>query len=128
MSLGLSTEKFLLIGLLAVFLLGPERLPGLAAHLARIVSGLRQFANDAKGRLKEEMGSDYDDVDWTKLDPRRYDPRRIIREALIDAESPPVASSRLVLDRADTDSAAAPTTPKSGTPDPRVEPSQVKGE
>ena len=30
------------------------------------------------------MGEDFDDVDWRTLDPRQYDPRRIIREALLD--------------------------------------------
>ena len=30
------------------------------------------------------MGSEFDDVDWQKLDPRQYDPRRIIKEALLD--------------------------------------------
>ena len=30
------------------------------------------------------MGPEFDEVDWKKLDPRQYDPRRIIREALLD--------------------------------------------
>lgn len=38
----------------------------------------------ARTRVKEEMGEDFDDVDWRTLDPRQYDPRRIIREALLD--------------------------------------------
>lgn len=32
--------------------------------------------------MREELGPDFDDMDWKKLDPRQYDPRRIIREAL----------------------------------------------
>ncbi len=32
------------------------------------------------------MGPEFDDLDWKKLDPRQYDPRRIIREALTDDE------------------------------------------
>jgi sec-independent protein translocase protein TatB len=39
------------------------------------------MTRDAKQRLREEVG---DDVDWQQLDPRRYDPRRIVREALLD--------------------------------------------
>jgi sec-independent protein translocase protein TatB len=42
------------------------------------------MADGAKERLREEMGPDFDDVDWKKLDPRQYDPRRIIRQALDD--------------------------------------------
>jgi sec-independent protein translocase protein TatB len=83
-SFGLTFEKLLLIGLIAVILIGPDRLPGYAAQFGRFVRTLRDMANGAKTRMREEMGPDYDDVDWKKLDPRQYDPRRIIREALID--------------------------------------------
>jgi Sec-independent protein translocase protein TatA len=83
---GLTFEKLLLIGVIAVFLLGPERLPGYAAKLAQLVRTVRDMANGAKARMKDEMGDDFDDVDWKKLDPRQYDPRRIIREALLDDE------------------------------------------
>ena len=83
---GLTFEKILLIGIVAVFLLGPERLPHYAAQLARLVKHLRDLANGAKDRMRDEMGPDFDDVDWKKLDPRQYDPRRIIREALADDE------------------------------------------
>jgi sec-independent protein translocase protein TatB len=34
--------------------------------------------------MKDELGEGFEDLDWKKLDPRQYDPRRIIREALLD--------------------------------------------
>jgi sec-independent protein translocase protein TatB len=37
------------------------------------------------------LGPDFDDMDWKKLDPRQYDPRRIIREAL--KEDPAAAAA-----------------------------------
>ncbi len=83
-SFGLSFEKILVIAVIAVFLLGPDRLPHYAAQLGRLVRRLRSVANGARDRLREEMGPDFDDVDWKKLDPRQYDPRRIIREALLE--------------------------------------------
>lgn len=86
MSWGLTFEKLLLIGLIAVILIGPDRLPGYAAQFGRLIRSLRDMASGAKDRMREEMGPDYDDVDWKKLDPRQYDPRRIIREALVDEE------------------------------------------
>ncbi|MET0589592.1 MAG: twin-arginine translocase TatA/TatE family subunit [Naasia sp.] len=81
---GLTFEKLLLIGLIAVFILGPDRLPQAAATLARLVRQLKNFADGAKTRVRDEMGPEFDEVDWKKLDPRQYDPRRIIREALAD--------------------------------------------
>lgn len=86
MVFGLTFEKLLIIGVIAVFLLGPERLPHYAAQLGRLVRSLRDMATGAKDRMREEMGPDFDDVDWKKLDPRQYDPRRIIREALVDVD------------------------------------------
>jgi sec-independent protein translocase protein TatB len=89
---GLTFEKLLLIGVLAVFLLGPERLPRYAAGLARLVKGIRNMASGAKDRMRNEMGDDFDDVDWRKLDPRQYDPRRIIRDALKEDAAPTAAA------------------------------------
>lgn len=88
MSFGLTFDKLLIIGIIAVFLLGPERLPYYASQLARLVKSARNMANGAKERMREEMGPDFDDIDWKKLDPRQYDPRRIIREALIEDDTP----------------------------------------
>ncbi|MCL1868821.1 MAG: twin-arginine translocase TatA/TatE family subunit [Promicromonosporaceae bacterium] len=73
----------LIIIVLALVLIGPERLPQYAAQLARLVKRLKEFAADAKERVTEELGVDAD-VDWSKLDPRQYDPRRIVRDALLD--------------------------------------------
>ena len=86
---GLSSEKLLILGLLAVFILGPERLPGYAKSLANLVKSMRRMSENAKTQLKEELGDEYEEVDWRKLDPRQYDPRRIIREALSDEFSAP---------------------------------------
>lgn len=67
-----------------VFLVGPDRLPAYSAKLARLVRSLRQMASGAKERMRDELGPDFDEMEWKKLDPRQYDPRRIIREALVE--------------------------------------------
>ncbi|MEY4554743.1 MAG: hypothetical protein RL197_1170 [Actinomycetota bacterium] len=81
---GLSGEKLLILGIIAVIVLGPERLPEYAKGLANIIKSLRRMANGAKTQMKDELGEDFEDLDWRKLDPRQYDPRRIIREALTE--------------------------------------------
>ncbi|QEO09623.1 sec-independent translocase [Protaetiibacter larvae] len=92
MSFGLTFDKLIIILVIAVFLVGPERLPGYAAQLARLTRSLRNMANGAKDRMREEMGPEFDEVDWAKLDPRKYDPRRIIRDALLEDEPAAVAA------------------------------------
>ncbi|MBQ9917227.1 Sec-independent protein translocase TatB [Microbacterium proteolyticum] len=92
MFFGLTIEKLLLIGVIAALIIGPERLPKYAESLARLSKRAREAMQGAKTRMRDEMGPDFDDVDWRKLDPRQYDPRRIIREALL--EDTPTATMR----------------------------------
>lgn len=47
------------------------------------------MAAGAQGQLREELGPEFDDLNWNKLDPRQYDPRRIIRDALAEDASEP---------------------------------------
>jgi sec-independent protein translocase protein TatB len=42
------------------------------------------MAASAQDKVREELGPEFDEVDWRALDPRQYDPRRIVREALTD--------------------------------------------
>jgi sec-independent protein translocase protein TatB len=84
---GLSFDKILVIGVVAIMILGPQKLPYYATQLAKLVKNVRTYANGASQRMREEMGPDFDDIDWKKLDPRQYDPRRIIREALFDPDA-----------------------------------------
>lgn len=81
---GINTPELLLILLLAVLVIGPTRLPGYVDKLKNLIREVRKMASGARETIKEEAGVDIDDIDWKKLDPRQYDPRRIIREALID--------------------------------------------
>jgi sec-independent protein translocase protein TatB len=76
--------EFILLIVLAVVILGPERLPEYAAKLGRFVRQAKMMAESAKGQLREQMGPEFDDINWRQYDPRQYDPRRIVREALLD--------------------------------------------
>lgn len=82
----LQGSEILLLLVFAVIILGPHRLPEYAAKLAHGVRALRDLAEGARSQIKEEMGPAFDDVDWRTLDPRQYDPRRIVREALASPE------------------------------------------
>ncbi|MFG6445269.1 Sec-independent protein translocase TatB [Microbacterium sp. P06] len=118
MFFGLTIEKLLLIGVIAALLIGPERLPRYAEGLARLTTRAREMLQGARSRVRDEMGSEFDDVDWRKLDPRQYDPRRIIREALLD--DAPVASVQAASVAATM--AAAGTEPTRGAFTPDVRP------
>lgn len=116
LNVGLTFEKLLIILVIAVFVVGPDRLPVYSQKLAQLVKSLKQMATGAKDRMREEMGPEFDEVDWRKLDPRQYDPRRIIRDALLEDENAPAvapaavnstARDRSVTDTANTDGTAS---------------------
>ncbi|MDF2991096.1 MAG: Sec-independent protein secretion pathway component [Microbacterium sp.] len=85
---GLTFEKLLLVGVLAAVILGPHRLPALVAGVAALVRGLRRTVDAARLRAATELGVPADTARWRALDPRQYDPRRIIAEVLA---APPAA-------------------------------------
>ena len=78
---GINSWEFVILALVAVMVIGPERLPEYARQLRAWVIKGRQFFEQGKQQIKEEVG---EDIDWKSLDPRQYDPRRIVREALYE--------------------------------------------
>lgn len=84
---GINGGELVLLLLLAAVVVGPERLPRYAEQLAQSVRTWRATLRTTKDRLSAELGED--DVDWTALDPRRYDPRRIVRDALLEPDEAP---------------------------------------
>jgi sec-independent protein translocase protein TatB len=111
MFFGLTIEKLLLIGVIAAFVVGPERLPRYAENLASLTKRAREWISTARTRVKDEMGDDFADVDWRTLDPRQYDPRRIIREALLDDAPVPTTTAAATAPAAATVMTAEPPTP-----------------
>jgi sec-independent protein translocase protein TatB len=82
---GINIAELSIIIVIALVVIGPERLPQYASSLGRAVRDGRRMALGMREQVREELGPDFDDVDWRKLDPRQYDPRRIVREALSEA-------------------------------------------
>lgn len=77
-------DEFIVILVIAVLVIGPERLPQYVKTVTEFVRGAKKFMNQTKESLDKELGPEFADVDWQKLDPRQYDPRKIVRDALIE--------------------------------------------
>ncbi|PZS19685.1 MAG: Sec-independent protein translocase TatB [Pseudonocardiales bacterium] len=59
---GLSVEKLFILAVVALFVLGPERLPAAAAWLARTVRQIRDYAGEANEKLRHELGPEFDEI------------------------------------------------------------------
>ncbi|MDO4254107.1 MAG: sec-independent translocase [Kocuria sp.] len=83
---GISGAEAIVLIVVALLVIGPERLPEYAQKLKEAVKAVRRYASGARDDLRETLGPEVTDVDWRKLDPRQYDPRTIVREALAEAD------------------------------------------
>ena len=79
---GINGNEFLVIILVAVIVVGPQRLPEYTRKLTQMVLQLRVFLDNARSQIAEEVGPEMADLDLSSLDPRQYDPRKIVRDAL----------------------------------------------
>jgi sec-independent protein translocase protein TatB len=112
-----SLDKVVVILLVVVLLVGPKRLPEYAARLAQIVKRLRVMADGAQARVRDELGPDFEDLDWKKLDPRQYDPRQIIRDSLLgEVSSPATVGTRLPNPFDEVEPAPGPAVESSDSP------------
>ncbi|WP_062379909.1 twin-arginine translocase TatA/TatE family subunit [Demequina pelophila] len=89
--LDINGGEFVVLVLVAIVVVGPERLPEYARQLRTLVVRGRDLLTESKQTIRAEMG---DEVDWRELDPRQYDPRRIVREALAEPSASDVAARR----------------------------------
>lgn len=113
---GINGPEFILLLVIGILVIGPQRLPEYTQKLTNIVKELRRMATGAREQLKEETGVDLNEVDWRKYDPRQYDPRKIIREALLEEAPAPAA---VTAGAASAASAATPVPPPA--PERRIE-------
>jgi sec-independent protein translocase protein TatB len=86
--LDISGPDFLVLIVAALFILGPERLPGAARWLGQTVRKVREYATGARDQLAAEVGDDFDDLrkplqDLARL--RNGDARRVLAQQLLDA-------------------------------------------
>ncbi|MDQ1704904.1 MAG: sec-independent protein translocase protein TatB [Frankiaceae bacterium] len=76
-------SELIVLAIVGLLVLGPDRLPKAAADAARMLRQLRGMARNATADLKAELGPEMADLDLASLHPRR-----IVQSALWDDEEP----------------------------------------
>src|SRR3954449_5737730 len=64
-------SELMVLAIIGLIVLGPERLPKAAADAARLLRQLRTMARSATADLKAELGPEMADLDLASLHPRR---------------------------------------------------------
>jgi sec-independent protein translocase protein TatB len=80
-----------LIGLavLAMILIGPERLPNFAVDAAKFVKKVREMATNATNELKENLGPGFEDLKPTDLNPKTFIQKQLSN--VLDDDGSPAA-------------------------------------
>ena len=68
----LNFTKLLVLGVIALVVFGPDRLPGIAEQAGRALRELRRLADGAKAELQENLGPELSQFDLADLNPRRF--------------------------------------------------------
>jgi sec-independent protein translocase protein TatB len=86
------------LAVLAMFLVGPERLPKVAGEAAKWVKKIRELANTATAELKENLGPGFEDLQPKDLNPKTFVKKQI--SEMLDEENPKAKSntSKAIID------------------------------
>ncbi|GAA4922445.1 sec-independent protein translocase protein TatB [Stackebrandtia albiflava] len=86
----LGAWEILLLILVALFIIGPERLPKMLKQLGKMVRKLRTMASDATADISREVGTD---IDITDLNPKTFIRKHVLSEADEEALKNPLRSA-----------------------------------
>ena len=81
----IGTGELLALAVLALLVLGPEKLPRYAAEAARFLRQVRSLASDARAEVRRELGPELDGLDLREINPRAL-LRKHVLEGLDDDE------------------------------------------
>lgn len=83
--------ELLVLALVGLFVLGPERLPQGAAWLGKTVRQVREYATGAREQIRSEIGPEFDELK-KPLDElrsvRNFNPKTAVTKHLLDGENP----------------------------------------
>ena len=92
--LDLSPEKLLMLAVVALVVLGPERLPAAARTLGRFLGQLRSMSSSFQSEVREALHDPNDALagalnEFRPSDFRPGEVRRSVRKAVVDVFTPP---------------------------------------
>jgi sec-independent protein translocase protein TatB len=80
--LNFSPEKLFLVGVIALLVLGPNRLPQAARSLGRFMATLRRMSQGFQDEVRTALAEPTDMVNSAVSEFRAHDVRRSVREAV----------------------------------------------
>lgn len=114
---GINGWEAVILVVIALLVIGPERLPEYVAKLRQWIREMKKLADGARTQLRDQMGPEFDNVDWSAYDIRQYDPRRIVREAISDVWNEDTGTNEAAGDGASQDTVGSGPSDSSNSSD-----------
>jgi sec-independent protein translocase protein TatB len=75
------------LAVIAIILVGPDRLPRVAVDAAKLVKKIRSLANTATAEIRENLGPGFEDLKPSDLHPKTF-VKKQIASALEEVDNP----------------------------------------
>jgi len=79
------------LAVLAMILIGPDKLPTFAVEVAKFIKKIRLMATNATNDLKENLGPGFEDLKPTDLNPKTFIQKQLAN--VLDDETPKSATN-----------------------------------
>ncbi len=93
---GIGVPEMLVIGMVAMMVFGPDKLPELARQFGGFVRTVKQMAENAKNDLGKELGEDFSNMSLKDLDPREVVRKNFLDDAVGDTTPATVRETRIL--------------------------------
>ena len=80
------------LAVLAMILIGPDRLPNFAVDAAKFVKKVREMATNATNELKDNLGPGFEDLKPTDLNPKTFIQKQL--SSVLDEDNAPSTPKR----------------------------------
>lgn len=104
---GIGSGELVILALLALVILGPDKLPKFVADAVRFMRDMRAMVNRARADVREQIGPELADLGGSLRD---LNPRTFVTRTLLDGDDDPLGLRE--------DRPAAATRPRSEGPPP----------
>ena len=79
--------ELIALAVIAMLVLGPDKLPRYAADAARVLRQVRRMANDAKSEMSRELGPELQDISMADLNPRSLVRKHLLEPVDLDDQT-----------------------------------------
>lgn len=81
---GINGWEFVVLAVVALVVIGPDKLPGFIQDAGRMIRQVRKMATEAQADVRDHLGPEFAELDLSDLNPRAFVQKHLLDDALDD--------------------------------------------